>query len=297
MPDYETILYEKQRGGVLITLNRPEIHNAISDELNHELHTALEEADQDPEVRAIVLTGAGAAFSAGYDIQGGGAGGFAWPYGLPEGKSVAEVIDNWRHRSWRIEHGGLMHLWEIETPVIAAVSGWCMGGGSWYALTSHITMAAEDAVFGQVEVRMISDDSFMWVQNGGFKDVLRYALVGDHIDAQEAYRMGLVNKVLPDKEALLEECFRLVERIALVSPETVRINLAVATKGLEMMGLRNAVYLNAELAAAVLVSQREEFRRPLEEAREQGGLRAFIRKRDAAFQPEPFGPRSRKRDS
>ena len=76
MPDYETILYEKQRGGVLITLNRPEIHNAISDELNHELHTALEEADQDPEVRAIVLTGAGAAFSAGYDIQGGGAGGF-----------------------------------------------------------------------------------------------------------------------------------------------------------------------------------------------------------------------------
>ena len=76
MPDYENILYEKQRGGVLITLNRPEVMNAISDELNHELHTAFEEADADPEVRAIVLTGAGRAFSAGYDIQGGDQGGF-----------------------------------------------------------------------------------------------------------------------------------------------------------------------------------------------------------------------------
>ena len=294
MPDYENILYEKQRGGVLITLNRPEVMNAISDELNHELHTAFEEADADPEVRAIVLTGAGRAFSAGYDIQGGDQGGIVWPYGLPEGKSVAEVIDDWRNRSWNVEHGGLMHAWDIQTPIIAAVSGWCMGGGSWYAMTSHISMAAEDAVFGQVEVRMISDDSFMWVQNGGYKDVLRYALTGDHIDAQEAYRMGLVYKVLPDKETLLEESFQLVERIALVSPETVKINLSVATQGLNVMGLRNAIRYNAELAAAVLTSQREDFRRPLEQAREEGGLRGFIRKRDEPFQPEPFGPRSRK---
>lgn len=293
MADYRTILYEKMRKGVLITLNRPEQLNAISDELHHELHAALKEAEQDPEVRAIVLTGAGRAFSAGFDLQGGGED-FVWPYGIPEGQSVAQVLDEWFQRAWGIEHGGIMRLWELSKPVIAAVHGWCMGGGSWYALTSHMTYAADDAVFGQVEVRMTSDDSFMWVQNAGYKDALRYALVGDHIDAQEAYRIGLVNKVVP-KDQLLEECFKLVERIALVSPETVKINLAVATEGLEVQGLRNTVFLNAVLAALVLTSQREEFRRPLEEARKKGGLRAFIQARDAPFQPEPFGPRSRPR--
>lgn len=298
MPDYKNILYEKQRQGVLITLNRPEVMNAISDELDEELHHALDEADADPEVRAIVLTGAGQAFSAGFDISGGGEGGFVWPYGIPEGKSLAEVIDTWRTRFWKKEHGRIARIIdEIETPIIAVVSGWCMGGGSWYALTSHITIAAEDAVFGQVEVRMISDDNFSWILHAGFKNGLRYALTGDHIDAQEAMRIGLLNEVVPTKDDALEKAFQLTERLAKVSPETVKINLAVAMKGMEMMGLHKAMRLNSELAAAVIVSQREEFRRPLEEAREEGGLRAFIRKRDEPFQPEPFGPRSRKRDS
>ena len=292
MSDYKTILYEKQRNGVLITLNRPEVMNAISDELDDELHAALDAADADPEVRGIILTGAGAAFSAGFDIAGAATS--VWPYGLPEGKSVAETIDHWRERFWRKEHGRIARIIdEIETPMIAVVSGWCMGGGSWYALTSHITIAAEDAVFGQVEVRMISDDNFIWILHAGYKNGLRYALTGDHIDAQEAMRIGLLNSVVPTKADALEEAFQLVERLALVSPETVKINLAVAMKGMEMMGLHQALRLNSELAAAVIVSKREEWSRPLEEAREQGGLRAFIRKRDEPFQPEPFGPRSR----
>jgi enoyl-CoA hydratase/carnithine racemase len=296
MADYQNILYEKRRHGVLITLNRPEVHNAISDALDEELHHALDEAGRDSEVRGIVLTGAGQAFSAGFDIAGERK--YVWPYGLPEGTSVAENIDRWRERFWRKEHGRIARLIdEIETPIIAVVSGWCMGGGSWYALTSHVTIAAEDAVFGQVEVRMISDDNFSWILHAGYKNGLRYALTGDHIDAREALRIGIVNKVVPTKQDALEEAFQLVERLAKVSPETVKINLAVAMKGMEMMGLHNALRLNSELAAAVIVSQREEFARPLQEAREQGGLRAFIRKRDEPFQPEPFGPRSRKRES
>ncbi|MCY4576511.1 MAG: enoyl-CoA hydratase-related protein, partial [Chloroflexi bacterium] len=154
--------------------------------------------------------------------------------------------------------------------------------------------AAEDAVFGQVEVRMISDDNYIWIHHAGYKNGLRYALTGDHIDAQEALRIGIVNKVVPTKDDALEEAFQLVERFALVSPETVKINLAVAMRGLETMGLHNVMRLNSELAAAVIVSKREEFTAPLEEARKEGGLRAFIRKRDEPFQPEPFGPRSAK---
>ncbi len=293
MATYDTVLYEKQRNGVLITLNRPETLNAISRQLEHDVSEALTEAENDPEVRAIVLTGAGRAFSSGYDI-GAGRGETVWPYGLPENTSVAAVLDDWRDRS-RDESAKLLQIWELTKPVIAAVNGWCMGGGSWYALASHMTYAAEEAVFAQPEIRMISNTNFFWTLNAGYKHALRYGLTGDHIDAQEALRIGLVNDVVPGDD-LLEHCFRVVERIALVSPETVKINLYVATMGLEMMGLRNALVLNDELSAHVQSSQREDFKRSMMEAQKEGGLRAFLQLRDGPFQPEPFGPRSRPRE-
>ena len=290
MGTYETVLYEKQRGGVLITLNRPETLNAISRQLEHDVSEALTEAENDPEIRAIVLTGAGRAFSSGYDM-GGGRPETVWPYGLPEGWNIAQMLDDWRDRS-RGETAKLLQIWELTKPVIAAVNGWCMGGGSWYALTSHMTYASEEAVFAQPEIRMISNTNFFWTLNAGYKHALRYGLTGDHIDAQEALRIGIVNQVVPGDD-LLEHCFRIVERIALVSPETVKINLYVATMGLEMMGLRNALVLNDELSAHVQSSQREEFKREMMEAQKEGGLRSFLQVRDTPFQPEPFGPRSR----
>ena len=293
MPTYDTLLYDKQRHGVLITWNRPETLNAISRQLEHELAEALAEAERDPEVRAIVMTGMGRAFSSGYDI-GGERPDPVWPYGLPEGHSAAEMIDHWRSRS-RDETEKLMQIWECSKPVIAAVNGWCMGGGSWYALACHMTYASEDAVFAQPEVRMISNTNFFWTLNAGYKHALRYGLTGDHIDAQEALRIGIINDVVP-KDELIDRCFDIVERIARVSPETVKINLFVATKGMHMMGLRNALALNDELSAAVHNSQREDFKRQLEEARKQGGMRAFLQQRDDPFRPEPFGPRSQPRN-
>ena len=295
---YQYILYEKQRKGVLITLNRPEQMNAFNDGLRQELHEALDEAEADPEIRAIVLTGAGRAFSAGADMAATRMAEdipkTAWPSGAPEGSSVAQFLDDWRSRdSEGIRR--LQHMWCLSKPVIGAINGWALGYGSWYALTTHMTFASENAVFGQPEVRHISNSNFMWTLLAGFKNALLYSLTGDHIDAQEALRIGLVNKVVPHDD-LLEECFTLVERIALVSPETVKINLAISTRGLDVMGLTNALTLNAELSAAAHVSQREDFKRPIEEAGEQGGMRAFIQKRDAPFQPEPFGPRSKPRD-
>ncbi len=287
MGNYENILYDKQRKGVLITLNRPEALNALSRDLEDELHVALDEAEADPEIRYIVLTGAGRAFSAGYDIAGGRAP-TVWPYGLPEGSNIAEMLDNWRERDKPTK---FLHLWELTKPVIAAVNGWCMGGGSWYALFSHMTYASETAVFSQPEVRMISNTSFIWTLNAGYKNALRYSLTGDHIDAEEALRIGIINQIIPQDD-LVEECIKIGERIALVSPETVKINLYVATMGLEMMGLRNALILNGELSAFAHASKREDVMRPLDEARESGGMRGFLQQRDGPFQPEPFGPRS-----
>ncbi|MDD1677939.1 MAG: enoyl-CoA hydratase/isomerase family protein, partial [Methanomicrobiales archaeon] len=141
--------------------------NAISRGLIKEFHGALDEVEDDPEVRAVVLTGAGRAFSAGMD-QGTAAGrrrDRVWPYGIPSGLSAAEVLDSWRQDS-----RNFLRLWEFTKPIIGAVNGWAMGAGCWLALFTHITVASENAVFAQPEVRHGSNTSFMWTLLGGFKN-------------------------------------------------------------------------------------------------------------------------------
>jgi enoyl-CoA hydratase/carnithine racemase len=293
MADYKNILYQKQRNGVLVTLNRPQALNAMNEELMHELDQALADAETDPQIRAVVITGAGNAFSVGEDISGDDPQ-TAWPYGIPEGTSLNATYNKFRDSDRKDILGRQLYRWQYPKPIIAAISGWCLGGGSWLALTCHITIAADDAVFGQPEVRHGASTDFIWVALAGFKNALRYSLTGDHVDAQEALRIGLVNQVVPKAE-LLETCFNFVERIARVPPETVKINLHISTQGLEMMGLRKAWMLNAELAAMARLSKREEFNKRLEEAKKKGGLEAFLRERDAPFQPEPFGPRATKK--
>jgi enoyl-CoA hydratase/carnithine racemase len=291
MAEYKEILYQKQRHGVLITLNRPEALNAITRPMLKELHHALDEAESDPEVRAVVLTGAGRAFSSGFDQRstGGRRRDMQWPQGMPTDMSTADLLNY-----WRVDDAKLLHIFELTKPVIGAIRGWAMGGGCWLALFTHITIAADDAVFAQPEVRHGSNTSFMWTLLAGFKNALRYSLVGDHIDAQEALRIGLVNKVVP-VDQLLEECFSIVERIAHVPPETVKINLAISTMGLHMMGFRDALLLDSELSVAAHMMLNEKFRRPLDEARATQGTKAYLQLRDGPFQPEPFGPRAKKK--
>lgn len=288
----QTILYDKQRHGVLITLNRPNRLNAMNQDLLNDLDSALAEAESDPEIRAVVITGAGRAFSAGEDISGKDPE-MAWPYGIPRGASLVHEYNRLRDSDRKDILDRQLYRWQFPKPIIGAVSGWCLGAASWLALTCHITIAADDAVFGQPQVRHGANTDFIWVALAGFKNALRYSLTGDPVDAQEALRIGLVNQVVP-KDKLLETAFAFVERVARVPPETVKINLHIATMGMEMMGLRKAWTLNAELAAMARLSKREEFGRRLEEAKRKGGLKSFLEERDGPFQPEPFGPRARK---
>jgi enoyl-CoA hydratase/carnithine racemase len=292
MSNYETILYEKQRHGVLITLNRPKALNAMNQDLWKELDHALAEAETDPEIRAVVLNGAGGTFSVGEDIRDENPV-TAWPYGIPEGSSLVHEYNRLRDSDRKDILGRQIYRWEYPKPIIGAVSGWCLGAASWLALTCHVTIAGDDAVFGQPQIRHGANTDFIWVMLAGFKNALRYSLTGDHIDAKEALRIGLVNQVVP-KDKLLDECFAFVERIARIPPETVKINLAIATSGLEMMGLRKAWTLNAELAAMARLSSREEFSKHLEDAKKSGGVKAFVEERDRPFQPEPFGPKAKR---
>jgi len=292
MANYQNMLYQKQRKGVLITLNRPKDLNAMNEAMMSEIDQALAEAETDPEIRAVVITGAGEAFSVGEDISGDEPE-TAWPYGIPANTSLNAVYNKFRDSDRKDILGRQLYRWQYPKPIIAAINGWCFGAGASLALSCHMTIAAHNAVFGQPQVRHAANTDFLWVLLAGFKNALRYALTGDHVDAQEALRIGLINQVVP-KADLLETCFKFVDRVAHVPPETVKINLHISTQGLEMMGLRKALMLNAELASMARLTKREEFNKRLEEAKKKGGLEAFLKERGEPFQPEPFGPKAKR---
>lgn len=286
---YEFILYEQQGPVVRITLNRPEALNAISPPLEAELHAALDQADADPTVRAIVLTGAGRAFSAGYDMAGRGEDGRPGPLD-PSGQTIDDYLKWWHGNDTRNVQK-LLHIWYLTKPVIAAVNGYAMGGGFWYTTVCDITIASEQAVFAQPEVRHISNTTFLFAALCGWKVANRYALTGDHIDAQEALRIGLVNQVVPHDE-LLPAAHGLAERIAMVPEPSVRLNKQVTTYGLMSAGVAAGMLMNGPLSALAHTSHNPE-RDRLWAAQATGGMKGFLAARDQPFHPEPFGPKSR----
>ena len=183
-----------------------------------------------------------------------------------------------------------MHIWYLSKPVIAAVNGWCMGGGFWYALACDITIASEKATFAQPEVRHISNTTFLFAALAGWKAAHRYALTGDHFDATEALRLGVVNEVVPHEE-LMPRVRKLAERIAMVPEASVRLNKAITCYGLEAMGLRGGMLVNGILSSIAHSSHGPE-REALTAAQQKGGFKGFLDARDSRFRPEPFGPKS-----
>ena len=287
---YQDLLYGVEDAIATITLNRPDRMNALSRNLEEEIHRALDEADADREVRVIILTGAGAAFSAGYDQVATSAAGVR-PLD-PEGKSHAEYIEFWQ-RMDGARAGYWEHMWKLGKPVIAAVNGWAMGGGFWYQLAADITIASDKAVFAQPEVRQISNTSYLFTALCGWKAANRWALTGDHFDAQEALRIGMVNEVVPHGE-LIPRARALAKRIALVPEPSVRLNKAIAMQGIQAAGVHSALLLEGALSALAHSSHNED-RQKLFEAQRQGGLKTYLQVRDGPFQPEPMGPRSKPR--
>jgi enoyl-CoA hydratase len=286
---YENILYERTDQVVTITLNRPEALNAISPAMERELHTALDVADADSDVRVIILTGAGKAFSSGYDI--GAPDSESGPLD-PRSQSHEDYIRFWERLDTNNVHY-LLHLWNLTKPVIAAVNGWAMGGGFWYQLAADITIASERAVFAQPEVRHTSNTSFLFTALCGWKAANRYGLTGDHFDAAEAYRIGMVNEVVP-ADQLMDTAQRLARRIARVPEPSVRMNKAVSMVGLQASGVFSAMALNGPLSALAHTSHGSDRERLLE-AQRTGGMRAYLDERDGPFLPEPFGPKSQVR--
>ena len=285
---YQDLIYGVEQGIATITLNRPTRMNALSPNLEEELHRAFDQADADAAVRVIILTGAGIAFCAGFD-QGPNKSGRR--NSDPTGKSIAEFIE-YCHRRHGKRVADWAHMWRLGKPIIAAVNGWAMGAGFWYQLAADITIASEEAVFAQPEVRHISASSYLLTALCGWKTANRWALTGDHFDAKEALRIGMVNEVVPHDQ-LMTAALKLARRIALVPEPSVRLNKAIAMQGIQAAGLYAALLLEGTLGTLAQASH-NAFREQLFEVHRTQGVKAYLEMRDGPFQPEPMGPRSKK---
>lgn len=282
MGDYENILYETDDDQIAtITLNRPDQMNAISPDLERELHEALDEAAADDSVRVIIITGNGRAFSAGYDLGR-----------EREGIDTrSEALKQWMPTDMN-HTSHVMHLMELDKPIIAAVNGWALGGGFWYTLACDITIASEQAAFGQPEVRMVSNTSFLFPALVGWKVAARYALTGDHFGPEEAVRIGAINEVVPHDQ-LMTRAREMAMRLVMVPSDSVRLNKKLTTLGFHAMGLRNALQTGGLISILAHASTDAKEVEDLYEVQRNEGLTAFLRMRDNKFIPEPGGPRSR----
>ncbi len=284
------LLYVVEDGIATITFNRPDRMNALTHELEVELHRTFDIADRDRAVRVIIMTGSGRAFCAGYDQSVTSKSGKRAID--PEGKSHAEYIEFWqRNDGERVAYW--THMWRLGKPIIAAVNGWAMGGGFWYQLAADITIASDQAVFAQPEVRHISNTTYLFGALCGWKAANRWGLTGDHFDAQEALRIGMVNEVVPHNE-LMERVRTLAARIARVPEPAVRMNKAITMLGMQAAGVYSGLLLEGTLGA-LAHSSHNEFRDQLFAAQREGGTKAYLEMRDGPFQPEPMGPRSKPR--
>lgn len=220
--DYQYILYEKSEGLATITINRPEVRNALTQALMAELGHAIEQAESDGEVRVLILTGAGdRAFVAGADIGEVGA-----------RNTSTELWLNSRLR--REVYSRLEHLLK---PSIAAINGYALGGGCELALACTLRIAADSARLGQPEINIGIIPGLGGTQRltrlVGKGRAMELILTGDMIDAQEALRIGLVNKVVPAAE-LMGEARALGKKLASKPPLALRAAKDAVDYGADM---------------------------------------------------------------
>jgi enoyl-CoA hydratase len=215
----EAVLYSRNQNVGIITLNRPKRLNAINTDLLNGLIEHLETARQDKDVLAVILTGAGGAFCAGEDLKETSA-----------GKSVEDWIE---------ETEGLQDVQRVimalGKPLIAAVPGYALGGGCEFAMSCDIRIAAEEAKFGfpetEVGLTITTAGTKLLAQIVGLGKAKELVFTGDLIDAPEAYRIGLANKVVL-AENLLDEALAMARRIAEKSPLALKLSRIAIDQGL-----------------------------------------------------------------
>ena len=250
-----------------LTLNRPEKRNALSNPLRTRLFEALTSADRDPEIRVIVLRGAGPCFSSGYDLSLNNADGLPLETASGDGFWPRQVVE------------GAFRIWDLAKPVIAQVHGYCLAGGSELMAACDLAYVAESVQIGYPPVRLMSppDNQFHpWL--AGMRDAMELMLTGDAIDGHEAVRMHLANRCFPDEE-LEERVLAIAERVAKIPTDLQQLNKRSVHRAMEIMGMRAAIRAGTEIQA--LGFHQKSARDYLK--RVAGNLNKALEERDSEF--------------
>jgi len=272
---FEAIDYAAADGIARITLNRPARLNAINRRLISDLRDAVIAANEDGAVRVMVLSGAGRAFCAGYDLDWGT---------RAEDATQREMAGNWdpvrdyegMSRNVKV----FMSLWESPKPVIAQIHGWCVGGGTDMALCADLIYMAVDAQIGYPPARVWGEPtSVMWVYRLGLEHAKRVMLSGESLSGSEAERIGLASKAVP-AEQLPSVVDEMARKLATIPANQLAMSKLLVNQAYENMGLRSTQLIGTFFDGIARHTPEGVAWRDLAM---KEGFREAVRRRDAPF--------------
>lgn len=264
----DIVLVEIHQGTAWVFINRDDKLNALSTKLVATLHETMRNLDSDDNVRVIVITGSGQNFSVGYDV-------------VEEVKAGVTRAEDW-HTLLTKSVDLTMAIWTSSKPTIAAVDGWCLGGGCELAMACDLTIATDRAQFGEPEIRFGSSPvTLLMPFLIGQKKTNELLLTGDVISAREAERIGMINQIVP-ADALREMADKKARKISLTPAITLHFTKIALTRAYEAMGLRTAVNANIDVAATLNAAHSPEKAEFLQRV-QRDGLRTALNWRDSRY--------------
>jgi enoyl-CoA hydratase len=271
----DTLRTETRDGVRHIVLTRAAEYNTITPDLRDELSVAIDQADADPDVRVILLRAEGKAFCAGYGLD--------WSTRAQSGEAVRERV--WDsvadYRMMRRFVDVYLKLWYASKPTIAAVQGWCIGGGTDMVLCADLIVAGESASFGYPPSRVWgTPTTAMWVYRMGLEKAKRYLLTGDEIPARTAAEIGLILEVVPDDD-LHAHATALAVRMAQVPTTQLVMLKLLCNQTVEQMGMRATNTLGTLFDG---IARHTQEGLDFVDRAQEVGFREAVRERD-----DPFG--------
>jgi enoyl-CoA hydratase len=219
-----------------LTLNRPEKRNALNDALRSALFDALRRGDRDRDVSVMIIRGAGPCFSAGYDL-GSANHDVERSIAKADGWWSRHVVNNW------------FEMWDMATPIIGQVHGYCLAGGTELATACDLVYVADDAAIGYPPVRLMSPPDMQWqTWLMGLRRGMEALLTGDSMSGVDAVAAGFANRAYPAGE-LDAAVVAMAERVAKVPPDLLALNKRAAHRAMEAMGIRTGIRATAEIQA------------------------------------------------
>ncbi len=220
-----------------LTLNRPDKRNALSHALRSRLFELLREADADPDVRVVIIRGAGKSFCAGYDLAQDKNETPPWPISTADGAWARHVLAGW------------FEMMDMATPIIAQVHGYCLAGGTELATACDLVYVAEEAQVGYPPVRSMSSPDMAWHPwLLGMRRAMEAMLTGDSMTGVEAVEAGFANRAFA-ADSLDTEVVSIAERVAKVPPDLQALNKRVVHRAMDAMGMRDGMRATADINA------------------------------------------------